>query len=229
LHDGLCVGYLPQFAHKQPVIISVLQTGIVSFVVDQKVVFEFNIEMSSGTVGQLVVTCCGEGDTIIGLPITGTKELFDIELYQSPASSFNSPFAIIQRAMQRHFPSLSDRLQFASFAYRLSSILSSSIMKRSGNGLSLLQVSSTSFIFCTICCFVDPFFCRDLQIKWFLIFSALMVFPAYHAYLTKAVLFTLFESYAIGYLRISLCMKYLLAVSSILFSQVPLQLEFLHP
>ncbi len=131
--------------------ISVLQTGNVSFAVDQKVVFEFNIELSSGTVGQLAVTCCGEGDSIIGLPITGTKELINIEFYQSPASSSNFRFAIIQKAMQKHFLSLPDRLHFASFAYSLSSILSPSAVKRSGNGLSLIQVSSTCFILYYFC------------------------------------------------------------------------------
>ncbi len=143
------MGYLPQFAKKQPVTISVLQMGIVSFVVDYKVVFEFNIELSSGTVGQLAVKCCGESDSIIGPPIAveDSKELFNIELYQSPTSSSNYPFTVIQKAMQKHFSSLPDLLHFASFAYSLSSIVSPSVIKRSGNGLSLIQVSSIEYIY----------------------------------------------------------------------------------
>ncbi len=154
------MGYLPQFAKKQPVTISVLQMGIVSFVVDHKVVFEFNIELSSGTVGQLAISCCGEGDSSIGPPIAAaeSKELFSIELYQSPASSSNYPFTIIQKAMRNHFSSLPDLLHFASFAYSLSSIVSPSVVKRSGNGLSLIQVCSIEYTFVTTM-FDRTYFC----------------------------------------------------------------------
>jgi hypothetical protein len=186
LRDGNCVGYLPQFAQKQPVTISVLQMGIVSFVVDKKVILEFNIELPSGTVGQLSVCCCGGGVSRIGSPILDTKELFVIEFYQSPLSSSNFPFTIIQSAMQKHFTSLQDRLRFASFAYSLSQILSSSVLKLSGHGLSLIQVRP---MFSRILHYLIHICCSVPQTKWFLICFVLMALLVYHAYLTKCVSF----------------------------------------
>jgi hypothetical protein len=140
LHDGSCAGCLPQFACKQPVTIFVAQMGTVSFVVDERVILQFNVQLSSGTVGQLAVSYGGESDSSLGPPMPERKEMFHIQLHQSPASSSNFSFLVVQRGVRNHFASLSDCLHFASFAHSLSSILSASVVKQSGHGLSLIQV-----------------------------------------------------------------------------------------
>jgi len=114
--------------------------GTVSFVVDEKVILQFNVQLSSGTVGQLAVSYGGESDSSLGPPMPERKEMFHIQLHQSPASSSNFSFLAVQRGVRNHFASLSDCLHFASFAHSLSSILSASVVKQSGHGLSLIQV-----------------------------------------------------------------------------------------
>jgi len=114
--------------------------GTVSFVVDERVILQFNVQLSSGTVGQLAVSYGGESDSSLGPPMPERKEMFHIQLHQSPASSSNFSFLAVQRGVRNHFASLSDCLHFASFAHSLSSILSASVVKHSGHGLSLIQV-----------------------------------------------------------------------------------------
>jgi hypothetical protein len=47
--------------------------GTVSFVVDAKVILQFNVQLSSGTVGQLAVSYGGESDSSLGPPMPERK------------------------------------------------------------------------------------------------------------------------------------------------------------
>lgn len=134
------MGHIPQFAHKQSVTLSVTHMATVTFVVDQKVIYEFSVPHSSAAVCRIAVSYGGEHDFVIGPSFADAKGLFTIELFQLPVSTSNFQFTSVQDAMQKRFSSLSDRLYFASFAHNLLSTLSPSVLKQSGNELSLIQV-----------------------------------------------------------------------------------------
>lgn len=145
LRDGICVGHLPQFALKQSVSLFVTQMRTVSFVVDQKIVFEYSVAHRSGMVSRIAVCYGGEGDSIVGPQLADVKGLFTIELLHSSIAFSQYPISVVQAAMQKHFPSLSDRLNFASFAHVLSSTLSPAVLKQNFHGLSMIQVRSSCF------------------------------------------------------------------------------------
>ena len=198
------------------------------FSVGQKAILELNVE--PGSIGQLAVSYGGEGNSSIGPPIADGKEMFIIHLYHSSADSTNFPNTIVQRAMQNHFNSLSDRLHFASFAYSLSSILSPSVLKVGGTDFSAIQVIFLSFIFQSQQLSLTMFlrFCSVPRTNCFLIFfvsTALLVY----AYLKKIVLCMLSESFATGCLSNPIFSKICLLVSSSPFCQGRLLPRFLHP
>jgi hypothetical protein len=228
LRDGIWVGHLPQFANKQAVIISVLQTGAVFFSVNQKVILELNVEF--GSICQLAVSFGGEGNSSIGPPIADGKEMFIIHMYHSPIQSANFLNTVVQRAIQKQFKSLSDRLHFASFACSLSSILLPSDVKLRSTDFSLIQVIS----FCHFKCsqqfsLTFFFFCSVPRTNRFSIYFVSTAFLVYHAYLKKIVSCMLSESFATGYQSNPIFSKIHFLVSSSPFSQVHLLPRFLHP
>jgi hypothetical protein len=229
LRNGICAGDFPQFAKKQVVTIFVSQIGTVVFSVGQKAILELNVE--PGSIGQLAVSYGGEGNLSIGPQIADGKEMFLIHLYHSSADFANFPNTVVQRAMQNHFISLSDRLHFASFAYSLSSILSPSVLKLDGIDLSTIQVIFLLFIFHSQKLSLTLFFrfCSVPRTNCFSIFFISTALLVYRAYLKKIGLCMLSESFATGYLSNPIFSKICLLVSSSPFCQVRLLPRFLHP
>ena len=229
LRNGIWAGDFPQFAKKQAVTIFVSQIGTVVFSVGQKAILELNVE--PGCVCQLAVSYGGEGNSSIGPSIADGKEMFIIHLYHSSPDFANFSNTVVQRAMQNHFSSLSDRLHFASFAFSLSSMLSPSVVKLGGIDLSAMQVFFLLFIFHSQKLSLTLFFrffsvLRTICSSIFFVLTALLV---YRAYLKKIVLCMLSESFATGYLSNPIFSKICLLVSSSPFCQVRLLPRFLHP
>lgn len=154
------MGHIPQFAYKQSVTLSVTHMATVTFVVDQKVIYEFSVPHSSAAVGQIAVSYGGDHDFVVGPSFADAKGLFTIELFQFPVSASNFQFTSVQDAIQKRFLSISDRLYFASFAHNLSSTMSPLVLKQSGNELSLIQVCYV--LICSIYFYLSHFILSSL-------------------------------------------------------------------
>jgi hypothetical protein len=117
------------------------QTGIVSFVVDQLVMYRVVVKRSSCALAQLAVSCGLKFDGGRSPNFTDEKkEIFSFELFETTCCSSHLAFTAFQKAMANQFEDLRDRLRLNSLLFLLTSNLSSSMTNESGVLLSLIQV-----------------------------------------------------------------------------------------